>query len=173
LTFLANLPRIHSLSMKNNKIIEKNVYLTAKGLSELQGELKVLTDTKRREIAEKIQRAREYGDLAENSEYDAAREEQAMIEGRIVELEEMLKNAEVIAVLGGKAQVNIGSKVKVQIDGKTDEFIIVGKVEADPSQKRISNESPVGSALLGAKKGDVVQVTTPAASFKCKILSIS
>jgi len=159
--------------MKNNKIIEKNVYLTAKGLSELQGELKVLTDTKRREIAEKIQRAREYGDLAENSEYDAAREEQAMIEGRIVELEEMLKNAEVIAVLGGKAQVNIGSKVKVQIDGKTDEFIIVGKVEADPSQKRISNESPVGSALLGAKKGDVVQVTTPAASFKCKILQIS
>lgn len=159
--------------MKNTKLGEKNIYLTAKGLSELQDELKLLTDTKRKEVAEKIQRAREYGDLAENSEYDAAREEQAMIEGRIVELSEMLKNAEVIAALGGKSQVEIGSKVRVQISGKTDEFIIVGKVEADPAKKRISNESPVGAALLGAKKGDIVQVTTPATSFKCKILQIS
>lgn len=159
--------------MKNIKTSEKNIYVTAKGLEELQGELKLLTDTKRKEVAEKIQRAREYGDLSENSEYDAAREEQAMIEGRIVELSEILKNVEVIATLEGKSQVGIGSKVKVQIDGKTDEFIIVGKVEADPSQKRISNESPVGAAILGAKKGDIVQVTTPAASFKCKILQIS
>ncbi|MDO8619255.1 MAG: transcription elongation factor GreA [Candidatus Daviesbacteria bacterium] len=159
--------------MKNTRTQEKNVYLTAKGLLELQEELKNLKEVKRREVSGKIQRAREYGDLSENSEYDAAREEQAMIEGRIVELQGILKNVEVIATAKENGSVNIGSKVKVQIDGKTDEFIIVGKVEADPAQKRISNESPVGSALLGAKKGDIVNVTTPAASFKCKILQIS
>lgn len=160
-------------TMKNKSISEKNIYLTTKGLADLQEELKVLKEVKRKEVAEKIQRAREYGDLAENSEYDTAREEQAMIEGRIAELEDMLKNAEVIEEIKENGLVAIGSKVRVQIDGKTDEFIIVGKVEADPAKKRISNESPVGSALLGAKKGEIVEVTTPAASFKCRILQIS
>jgi len=162
--------------MKNSKQSRtpaKNVYLTAKGLLELGQELKELKEVKRREVAEKIQRAREYGDLSENSEYDMAREEQAMIEGRVAELENILKNVEVIETVEEKGKVSIGSKVKVQIDGKTDEFIIVGKVEADPAKKRISNESPVGAALLGAKKNDIVKVTTPAASFKCKILQIS
>ncbi len=163
-------------TMKNSKqsrTPERQVYLTAKGLLALGQELKELKEVKRREVAEKIQRAREYGDLSENSEYDAAREEQAMTEGRIVELENILKNVEVIETVEDRGLVAIGSKVKVQIDGKAEEFIIVGKVEADPAKKRISNESPVGAALLGAKKGDIVQVTTPAASFKCKILSIS
>lgn len=152
---------------------EKTVYLTEKGLHELNEELKELKEVKRKQVSEKIQKAREYGDLAENSEYDAAREEQAMIEGRIVELESMLKNVEIIEATEQHSKVNIGSKVKVEIDGKKEEYIIVGKVEADPLKKKISNESPVGAALLGAKIGDVVEIKTPAFTYKCKILEIS
>lgn len=163
-----------TISKSNRKISpDKCIYLTSKGLGELQSELQDLKDIKRREVTTKIQKAREYGDLSENSEYDAAREEQAMIEGRIVELENMLKNAAIIEDLEEKGQVMIGSKVKVEMDGKVDEFIIVGKVEADPMKKKISNESPVGSALLGAKRGDIVEITTPAYTYKCKILEIS
>lgn len=163
-----------SQSNTNQKITdEKIVYLTARGLQELQDELKDLKEVKRRQVSEKIQKAREYGDLSENSEYDAAREEQAMIEGRIVELESMLKNAEVIEAVDEHGTVAIGSKVKVEMDGKEEEYIIVGKVEADPLKKKISNESPVGSALLGAKIGDIVDIKTPAYTYKCKILQIS
>ena len=165
--------KISATTKLTRKSSAKSIYLTENGLKELKDELKDLKEVKRKQVTVKIQRAREYGDLAENSEYDAAREEQAMIEGRIVELENMLKNVEIIATLEEKGQVMIGSRVKVQIDGKTDEYIIVGKVEADPTNKKISNESPVGSALLGAKKGDIVEITTPSISYKCKILEIS
>lgn len=152
--------------------ISKNVYLTAKGLADAEAELEYLKKTKRVQIAEKIQQAREYGDLAENSEYDAAMEEQALAENRITELEAILKSAKVIAKETDSQFVVIGSTVRIEMDDEIDEFMIVGRVEADPSKKRISNESPLGSALLGVKKGEVVEVTTPIVRYKCKVLEI-
>ena len=150
----------------------KGVYFTPKGLTSAREELQTLKGEKRREVAERIQRAREYGDLAENSEYDAAMEEQTFVEGRIVELESQLKDAKVIAEVLNNDFVVIGSTIKIEMDGEEDEFTIVGRVEADPSKKRISNESPLGSSLLGAKAGEVVEVTTPIVKYKCKILEI-
>ena len=150
----------------------KGVYFTPKGLTSAREELQTLKDEKRREIAERIQRAREYGDLAENSEYDAAMEEQSFVEGRIAELEGLLKEAKVIIEAPNSDFVVIGSTVVIEMDGEEDEFTIVGRVEADPSKKRISNESPLGSSLLGAKAGEVVEVTTPIVKYKCKVLEI-
>ena len=150
----------------------KNTYLTAKGLADAKEELEYLKKTKRVQIAEKIHQAREYGDLAENSEYDAAMEEQALAENRITELEAILKSAKVIAKATDSQFVVIGSTVRIEMDDGIDEFMIVGRVEADPSKKRISNESPLGQVLLGAQKGEVVEVTTPIVRYKCKILEI-
>lgn len=150
----------------------KNVYLTAGGLSDAKNELEFLKFTKRSQIAEIIHQAREYGDLAENSEYDAALEEQAMVENRIAELEDILKNAKVIAEPVSQDFVMIGSVVKVDMGDGVDEFTITGRIETDPAKKKISNESPLGSALVGAKKGDIVEVVTPSIKYKCKILDI-
>lgn len=150
----------------------KNIYLTAKGLAEAKAELEYLKKIKRVQIAERIHQAREYGDLAENSEYDAALEEQALTESRVNELENILKSAKVIASQHTQEFVVIGSTVKVEMDREIDEFTIVGRVEADPSKKRISNESPLGIALLGAKKGEEVEVTTSIVRYKCKVLEI-
>lgn len=150
----------------------KNIYLTAKGLSEAKTELEFLKKNKRAEIAERIHQAREYGDLTENSEYDSAMEDQALTENRIAELENILKGAKVIQHEHNNDFVVIGSTVKIEMDDGLDEFTIVGRVEADPSKKRISNESPLGSTLLGAKKGEVVEVTTPIVKYKCKVLEI-
>lgn len=150
----------------------KQTYLTQKGLSDAKTELEYLKKTKRTEIAEKIHQAREYGDLTENSEYDSAMEEQALIENRISELENILKNVKVIAEESRNDFVVIGSTVKIDMDDGIDEFKIVGRVEADPSKKRISNESPLGAALLGAKKDEVVEVITPIVRYKCKVLEI-
>ena len=152
--------------------VKKNVYLTVKGLSDAKAELEFLKNTKRTQIAEIIHQAREYGDLAENSEYDAALEEQAMAESRILELENILKSAKVIANKHTDDFVVIGSTVKIEMDDGIDEFTIVGRVEADPSKKRISNESPLGVALIGAKKGEEVEVATPIVRYKCKVLEI-
>ena len=150
-----------------------NVYLTPKGLADAKGELDYLKQTKRVQIADRIRQAREYGDLAENSEYDTALEDQNLVENRIRELENILKDAKVIAKkVHGVDFVVIGSTVRIEMEGEVDEFTIVGRVEADPSKKRISNESPLGSSLLGAKKGEVVEVTTPIVRYKCKILEI-
>lgn len=151
---------------------KKGVYLTSKGLSDARTELEFLKRTKRVQIAERIQQAREYGDLAENSEYDAALEEQNLTENRVSELEEILKAAKVIEEDHTSDFVVIGSTVKVEMEGEVDEFTIVGRVEADPSKKRISNESPLGSTLLGAKKGEIIEVTTPIVRYKCKVLEI-
>lgn len=156
----------------NPNRVKKNVYLTAKGLSDAKAELEFLKHTKRAQIAEIIHQAREYGDLAENSEYDAALEEQAMAESRILELENILKSAKVIIEEHNNEFVVIGSTVKIEMDDGIDEFTIVGRVEADPSKKRISNESPLGQALVGAKKGEVVEVATPIVRYKCKVLEI-
>ena len=150
----------------------KNTYLTPKGLSEAKSELEYLKTTKRSEIAERIHQAREYGDLTENSEYDSAMEDQSLIENRIAELEAILKNVKVIEESHTSDFVVIGSTVKIEMDDGIDEFTIVGRVEADPSKKRISNESPLGTVLLGAKKGEIVEVATPIVRYKCKVLEI-
>lgn len=157
---------------KINSRIKKGVYLTSQGLSDAKVELENLKKNKRAEIAQKIQTAREYGDLTENSEYDAALEEQNLLESRISELEDIIKEAKVISEKCSSEFVMIGSTVKVEMDNEIDEFKIVGRVEADPSKKRISNESPLGTALLGAKKGEIVEVTTPIVRYKCEVLNI-
>ncbi|MBI2018460.1 transcription elongation factor GreA [Candidatus Daviesbacteria bacterium] len=159
---------------KNNKSnkLAKNVYLTQKGLSEARGELDYLKKVKRADIASRINQAREYGDLSENSEYDSAMEDQALMESRISALENILKDAKVISNNLTNDFVVIGSTVRIEMDREIDEFTIVGRVEADPAKKRISNESPLGSALLGGKKGEIVEVTTPIVKYKCKILEV-
>lgn len=150
----------------------KNTYLTPKGLLDAKTELEFLKKTKRVQIAERIHQAREYGDITENSEYDAAVEEQSLMENRISELENVLKSVKIISDKQTTDFVVIGSTVKIEMDDGIDEFKIVGRVEADPSKKRISNESPLGMALLGAKKGEEVDVATPIVRYKCKVLEI-
>lgn len=148
------------------------VYLTSKGLEEARIELNFLKDTKRAQVAERIQRAREFGDVVENAEYDAALDEQTLVENRIAYLEDVVKNAKIISQSDQNDFVVIGSTVKLEMDGEIDELTIVGKIEANPSKKMISNESPLGAALLGAKKGEVVGVATPIVRYKCKVLEI-
>lgn len=154
----------------------KTTKLTAEGLKELQAELETLKTEGRAEIAEKIKVARGYGDLSENSEYDEAKNEQAKIEARIVEIEAMLKNCEVIGEVKGKPKsVTLGVKVKVY-DAEFEEeneYQVVGSNEADPRNGKISDESPVGKALMGKKVGDEVTVEAPAGEIKLKILEIS
>ena len=153
----------------------KNILLTKDGLERLQKEYADLVELKRPKVVARIQRAREFGDISENSEYEAAREEQAFIEGRIQELEEILKRAQVIPLAATQKPgfVIIGSTVKVEVDGETDEFMIVGSLEADPMKGKISNESPAGMALLGAKVGETIEVVTPIVRTKYKVLEIT
>lgn len=156
--------------------MEKKIRLTDDGLKKLQDELENLKTTGRKEIAEKIKTARGYGDLSENSEYDEAKNEQAKIEARIVEIEAMLKNVEIITdVKGSTKTVMLGSKVKI-LDVEFDEeatYRIVGSAEADPNEGLISDESPVGKALLGHKVGDTVFAEAPAGEIEFKIIAIS
>ncbi len=154
----------------------KAIKLTDEGLKKLQDELENLKTKGRTEIAEKIKVARGYGDLSENSEYDEAKNEQAKIEARIVELESMLKNVEIIAEKKSATKtVTIGSKVKVlDIEFEEElEFRVVGSAEADPANGLISDESPVGKALLGAKAGQTVKAETPDGEVDFKIVAIS
>lgn len=149
------------------------LYVTKEGLENLKKELKELIDVKRPEIAKRIKTARDNGDISENAEYDAARQEQAFIEGRISELEEIVKTAKVSeAKPNAKGEVFVGAKVTVHIDGDKEIFYIVGAPEANPMQKKISHESPLGSALLGKKVGDTIQVEAPVGKLSYKILSI-
>ncbi len=154
----------------------KTIKITDDGLKKLQAELETLKTEGRADIAEKIRVARGYGDLSENSEYDEAKNEQAKLEARIVEIEAMLKNVEIIEDIKGKAKtVVIGCKVKV-LDveyGDEDEYRVVGSTEADSLQGKISDESPMGKALLGKKLGDEVIVEAPGGEFKVKIVEIS
>ncbi|MBE7032494.1 MAG: transcription elongation factor GreA [Ruminococcaceae bacterium] len=154
----------------------KQIMLTDEGLSKLENELEMLKTQKRQEVAEKIKVARGFGDLSENSEYDAAKEEQAQVEARIVQLENMLKNAKIIDQDDIDVnKVSIGTRVKVY-DEEFDEeleYSIVGSTEADPDMFKISDESPVGKALIGKNIGDTVDVDTPGGVFKLKILSIN
>ena len=154
---------------------EKKTLLTYSGLKEYQEELEYLKSVKRKEIAEKLKVAREQGDLSENAEYDAAKDEQSENENRIDKLEQLLKNVKVITdddVDGDK--VSVGTKVKVRdLEFKEDiEFDIVGTQQASSINGKISNESPLGMALIGAKKGQTVTVESPAGPIKYKILSV-
>ncbi|MGE4283297.1 MAG: transcription elongation factor GreA [Clostridia bacterium] len=154
----------------------KQIVLTYEGLEKLEKELEYLKTIKRKDIAEKIKQAIAFGDLSENSEYDEAKNEQAQVEVRIVQLENMLKNAKVIDEEDINTDiVSIGAKVTL-LDQEFDEeieYTIVGCTEADPSSYKISDESPVGSALLGRKVGNVVDVAVPDGILKFKVLSIS
>jgi len=151
--------------------MQKDVILTPEGLEKLKQEIEYLSGEKRREVAERIKEAREFGDISENSEYDDAKNEQMMLEARIASLEEKLRSATVIDQSELDTNVvRVGVTVDVQDTegGKKDTFMIVGSTEADPSAspKRLSNESPVGKALLGRKKGDTVDVTLPSGKVR-------
>ncbi|NLP17461.1 MAG: transcription elongation factor GreA [Firmicutes bacterium] len=154
---------------------EKSVLLTLGGLKKLEQELEYLKTVKRRQVAERIKQAVEFGDINENSEYDDAKNEQAFVEGRILTIERMLRNAQVIDETDFKPdEVGVGSKVKV-LDLEFEEeliYTIVGSAEADLLENKISNESPVGKALLGQKVGDVVEIAVPAGQLKYRILEI-
>ena len=154
----------------------KDVILTPEGYEKLKQEIEFLSNEKRREVAERIRTAREFGDIAENAEYDDAKNEQAMLEHRIATLEERLRNARVITKKDvAKDVVSIGSKVKLRdIAAKqTFEYRIVGSAEANPAENKLSNESPVGKAIIGKKKGETVEVATPRGSLKYKIIDIA
>lgn len=153
--------------------MNKQVLLTEEGLKKLQGELKVLKEERRKEVIERIQEAVAHGDLSENADYAQAKEEQAFIEGRIQEIEEMIKNAEIISNAGNSNMVGIGSTVTAKLNGKEVKYTIVGSNEANPAAGRISNESLVGKALLGHKAGEKVIVQTPAGVNEYQIVSIS
>jgi len=154
----------------------KEVILTAAGYEKLRQEIEYLRTEKRREVAERIRVAREFGDIAENAEYDAAKNEQAMLEARIAKLEERLAAARVIEKREiSKDVVSVGSTVRLRdVDAKeTIEYHIVGSAEANPAEQKLSNESPVGKAIIGRKKGETVEVTTPRGSVvKFKIMEI-
>ncbi|NLI59010.1 MAG: transcription elongation factor GreA [Clostridium sp.] len=156
-------------------MINKEVVLTFEGLKKLEQELEYLKSVKRREVAERIKQALSFGDISENSEYDEAKNEQAQVEGRIVQLEGMLKRAKVIDEDDIKTDVvSIGSKVSI-FDMEFEEeveYYIVGSTEADPSKYKISNESPVGKALIGKAKDEIVEVQVPDGVIKYKIIDI-
>ena len=153
----------------------KDVILTPEGFKKLTQEIEFLSTDKRREVADRIRVAREFGDIAENAEYDDAKNEQALLEHRIATLEERLRNARVIEKKDiAKDVVSVGSKVRLRdLDAKqTVEYRIVGSAEADPAENKLSNESPVGKAILGKKKGETVEVSAPRGAMKFKILEI-
>jgi len=147
-------------------------YLTKEGFKELETELEQLKKEARVEIAERLKRAKEYGDLSENSEYSDAKEAQSKLESRIFELEEIIRNAVLIKKNNQKNIVGIGSTVEAQKGIKTFKYTIVGSREARPEANLISNESPLGMAFLGKKVGDIVEIYTPSGKAKYKIVKI-
>jgi transcription elongation factor GreA len=151
---------------------DQKVYVSKEGLEKFKRELEDLVNVKRKEIIERIERAKELGDLSENAEYAAAKDEQAFTEGRIIELQDMIARAELINGSGKGDFIRVGSKVKVKSDGTEVEYEIVGVAEADPLGGKISNESPLGRAFLGRKVGDKVQVQVPKGMVAYTILEI-
>lgn len=149
----------------------KVYHITAQGKQDLEAELQQLKG-RRGEVADKIAAARDFGDLSENAEYDAAREEQGLLETRIAEIEEILQNAQIINA-GGSAVVVLGSTVELTADTKTVTYTVVGPVEADPLEGKISNESPIGRALMGKSVGDTVTITTPKGELTYTIAALS
>ncbi|MBR3215797.1 MAG: transcription elongation factor GreA [Exiguobacterium sp.] len=154
---------------------EKQHYMTLDGKAKIEHELNELKTVRRKEVVENIKIARDFGDLSENAEYDAAKEEQAMVEGRIAQLEEMLRNAVIIQDdAGDNSVVSIGKTVTffIQEDNEDEMYTIVGGAEADPFTGKISNESPIAKALLGRTIGDVVTVQTPGGDMVVEIKEI-
>ena len=152
----------------------KAIFLTEEGLKELTEELEDLKLNKRPEIIIALKEARSLGDLSENAEYDAARNEQAAVEGRIAELEKMIENVEIISNDDNKSKISLGTTVKIKYieDNEFEEYMIVGSQEADPFQNKISNESPIALALLGKKEGMVVEVESPSGTYNVEIIEI-
>ena len=152
----------------------KKIYLTKKGLEDLQEEYDTISKKRRPEVVERLAAAREMGDLSENAEYTAAREELSFIDGRLEELEELLKQVELINDGNHKTQnVDLGSHVVVKIGNKEENFTLVGEWEADPIERKISHESPLGKALFGKAVGDEIEFEAPAGKMLYKIVSIS
>lgn len=151
----------------------KKIYLTKDGFSDLKKEYEDLTKVKRPEIVSRVSAARDQGDLSENAEYTAAREDLSFLDGRIEELEELLKEVVLIQdnVRANKA-VNLGSKVTVKVEGRKEEYTVVGEFEADPTAKKISHESPLGKALLGKHVGETVEVEAPAGKIVYTVVTI-
>jgi len=154
---------------------EKEVLLTVDGLKKLEEELELYKSVRRRDVAERIKQAIEFGDISENSEYEDAKNEQAWIEGRILTLEKMLRNAKIIDDENNPTdEVGLGSTVLLR-DLEFDEelkYTIVGSMEADPAKNKISNESPVGRAILGKAKGEIVEVIVPAGTLRYEVVDI-
>ncbi|MFD2171606.1 transcription elongation factor GreA [Tumebacillus lipolyticus] len=154
---------------------EKEVFLTREGLKKLEEELDFLKSTKRKEVAERIKIAVSYGDLSENAEYDAAKDEQAFVESRIVQLEKMMRNVRIIEPGNDdKSMVALGSTVKLKElpDGDFETYAIVGSTESDPFDGKISNESPIGAAVIGRTVGDKITVNTPGGQIEFEIVEI-
>ena len=152
--------------------MSKKYLLTQEGLQKMQEELKVLVNDKRKEVIERIREAAAHGDLSENADYAQAREEQSFIEGRIQEIEDIIKNAEIISSSGHGNSVTIGSTVSIKANGSEKKYKIVGSNEANPKEGKISNESLVGSALLGKKIHEKFKVATPAGEMEYEIVSL-
>jgi len=151
---------------------DKPQYVSAEGLKKLQAELEELRTSKRAEVAERIHAAMEFGDFTENSELEQAKNDQAFLEGRILTLEQMVKNAQIIDEKAKHETVEIGSHVIVEAEGSKEQYVIVGSAEAAPAEGRISNESPVGKALMGHRAGETVRLVVPAGAVEMKILTV-
>jgi len=153
--------------------LEKPVYVSAEGLKRIQAELDELKSVERQKVAERIHAAMEFGDFTENSELEQAKNDQAFLEGRILTLEQMVKKAVVIDEKTHHDKVEIGSHVMVEADGTPEQYVIVGSAEAAPAEGRISDESPVGKALMGHRAGETVRLVVPAGAVEMKILAVS
>lgn len=150
----------------------KKIQLTKEGFEKLQKEYQDLKQSKQPAAVERLQKARAMGDLSENSEYSAAKEELAFVEGRIQEIEELLKNVEIVENRSNGQEVLLGTHVIVEVNNHQESFQIVGEFEADPLQKKLSQTSPIGQALTGKKVGDWIEVEVPAGKIKYKIVDI-
>jgi transcription elongation factor GreA len=151
----------------------KKIQFTQEGLEKIKQEFEELTKTKRQYAIDRLQRARAMGDLSENSEYTAAKEELSFVEGRIAELKELLSNAEVVTQSSGAHHtIDIGCKVIVELNGEKEEFMVVGEFEADPAAKKLSHTSPIGKALVGHKVGEEIEIEVPIGKIKYKIVEI-
>ena len=153
---------------------DKVTFVTKDGLKKLKDELEYLKEVRRKEVSERLKEAISFGDLSENSEYEEAKNEQAFVEGRIIELEEKIKHAKIISDKHSSKVVNLGSKVKIRNlkDGADEEFTVVGTTESDPLNHLISNESPIGSALIDKRVGEEIKVQVPAGTVRYKVMSV-
>lgn len=165
-------PQLTIVSGDNFFIYMVKVQLTKEGYEKLQTECKEFKELRRPQAVERLQKARAMGDLSENSEYSSAKEELAFIEGRVQEIEAILKNCEIIETQHNGVAVSLGDRVIVQTNGTREEFFIVGEFEADPVEKKLSNTSPLGQALLGKKVGENIEIDVPAGRINYKIVDI-